>query len=266
MTTEALVSPRKRKLLVVVPDSDPFRALAAYAQASLRSVFDPIDVLVHRCKSSESDFDLRRRKVGLIRAIDERLYCLIESLFTPWDKAADRIGLDPCLDSFRSVSSLRDPKFKTLLATHNYDVLLGLGCEYVPVETLPKTLTALNIHPGILPDYRGLGNPEAWLRRDFGNMGMAIHRMARRLDTGTVIIQKRIAGMKHLNIPLSYLVSYRVGIDTLAEISADLCFAPLAEFDSTPQQPANLWRMRFTLYCIGRLGRLVPHRLTTSSS
>lgn len=246
----------RRKLLIIVPDSSFFRSLAAYAQSSLVKVFEPIDVLVHSCRSSQSDFTLRRRSVGLMRALDERLYCLAESIFTPWQNAADRLALDLRLNTFAKLSSLRDPAFEDFVNIGAYDALLALGCEYVPVERLAHTLTALNIHPGILPRYRGLGNPEAWLRQDFGNMGVTIHHMTKRLDGGKVVAQRRIAGMKHLNIPLGYLIAYKVGIDMLR------CAGPLPYPDSAgssndaSQQAVALWRMRFTLYVLGHLGRL----------
>ncbi len=258
MNADAPLEPTKRRLLVVVPNSVPFRTLGAYAQAVLGSVFCPIDVLVHECKSPRSDFSLRRSRIGLIGALDEWCYSVAESVLTPWETAVNRLGLPTFTNLFHTVPSLRDQSFETFVSVGGYDVLLGLGCDYVPVERLPADLTAMNIHPGILPRYKGLGNPEAWLRRDFRNMGVTIHQMTSRLDAGEVVIQKRIAGIKHLNIPLAYLVSYKVGIDKLAKMNAHPSFEPGVSLDDGLQQTSNLWRMRLTMYISGRLRRLVP--------
>jgi hypothetical protein len=134
---------------------------------------------------------------------------------------------------------------------------VGLGCEYIAIEKMPSSITALNIHPGILPYYKGVGNPEAWLRGDFGRMGVTIHRMTQRIDDGPIICQRSIAGMKRLNIPLSYLVAYKEGIDMLA-VAVGKPHVGSSAPSKTPK-PARviLWRMRISLFIIGTLKNML---------
>lgn len=78
-----------------------------------------------------------------------------------------------------------------LLAAYAPDVLLAFGFNWRltrPVLDAPR-LGALNIHPSLLPRYRG-PSPLIWaVRHSEPDFGLTIHRMTERIDAGPVLAQ-----------------------------------------------------------------------------
>lgn len=81
------------------------------------------------------------------------------------------------------------------------DVIVVFGTRRIKIPQspdMPKPLM-LNVHRGILPNYRGLdSNLWALYYRDFDNVGVTIHHIDRKLDTGDIICQKREIKFKRL--------------------------------------------------------------------
>jgi hypothetical protein len=243
-----------KRVLLISQDSAPFRAIACYGANLLAPICQSIDVLTHAAPDPRQDCFARLRKAGLLRTLDERLYCLVESWLTPWHSATEVVSLDSELRVSYKVSSLRDSRFRELVVRNNYDAIVGVGCGYVPVIDLPATLVALNIHPGILPFYKGVGNPEACLRGDSGNVGVTVHHMTDRLDEGLIVYERRIAGLGKIDIPTAYLFAYKVGLQILAGVIT--ATPPLSSSDTKHQSPAErgpLWRLTLSLFILGRL-------------
>ena len=75
----------------------------------------------------------------------------------------------------------------------------------------------INIHPGVLPSYRGTGNLWAVLNQDWANVGCTVHWMTEKIDAGHVIAIERLQ-----QIPASlwdiHIEAMRAGIASLARI------------------------------------------------
>lgn len=81
--------------------------------------------------------------------------------------------------------------------------MMELACDVAIVATFPKRLPAavlgrlplgaFNVHPSLLPAYRG-PNPEFWaLRNGDAETGVSIHELAERFDSGAVVAMARVA-------------------------------------------------------------------------
>lgn len=90
------------------------------------------------------------------------------------------------------VASRRD-RLAPLLQSVKPDLLISFFFPWrIPSEALAvPSLGAVNLHPSLLPRYRG-PNPLGWtLRNDEPEMGLSIHRMDAQFDTGPVLAQAR---------------------------------------------------------------------------
>ena len=255
---------RGKRVLLILQDDAPLRGLACYGAHLLAPICKSVDILTHAARDPWQDRFARRRKVGLVRTIDECLYCWIESWLTPWHSATEAVSLVDNARISHAVTSLHGSRFRELVVQNGYDVIVGVGCGYIPVKEMPAALVALNIHPGILPFYKGVGNPEACLRGDSGNVGVTVHLMADRLDEGLIVYQRRIAGIGKLDIPTAYLFAYKVGLQMLAGV---ISAKPPSFSDTEHQSCAErrpLWRLTFSLFILGQLRGFIRGSLGVS--
>ena len=74
----------------------------------------------------------------------------------------------------------------------NYDhkcrFLINGGCGIFD-KTLLSAATPLNVHPGILPNYRGL-DPVLWSLYNKDTLGATLHLMNCEIDKGDILISK----------------------------------------------------------------------------
>lgn len=73
------------------------------------------------------------------------------------------------------------------------DVLITFGTGRIVPDLYQCAKLSLNIHRGILPRYRGLDS-ELWACyfKDFSHLGTTLHRLESRLDTGAVLLQRKL--------------------------------------------------------------------------
>lgn len=104
------------------------------------------------------------------------------------------------VDNYHSDSTI------SLLRSANPDLAVVFGTNILKesVFGLPK-LGTINFHSGMVPYYRG-GPPVFWeLFNDESELGLTVHWMAKKVDTGDVIIQDRV--------PLVYDFSFGLDFD-----------------------------------------------------
>lgn len=85
------------------------------------------------------------------------------------------------------------------IKSHTIDLVCLAG--FMRVLT-PVFITAfpenriLNIHPSLLPDYKGLHTHQRVLEDGRGETGCTVHYVVPELDSGPIIVQKRVAVME----------------------------------------------------------------------
>lgn len=103
--------------------------------------------------------------------------------------ACERLGaiLEPCAD-------VNDPAFVARVAALAPDLLIVAGCSQILRDPLLRTpkLGAVNLHPSLLPEYRGR-EPLFWaILRGERRVGITAHRMTSAVDAGPILLQRQV--------------------------------------------------------------------------
>jgi len=205
------------------------------------------------------------KKEGFARTLDVMLYDAYESLFRRGElrRALDAILPIPPRASapgytLHTVRSLNAPETRELLASLRPDVFVVHATGILSPKTyeLAGTL-AMNIHCGVLPEYRGHASTFwALWNRDVRNVGVSVHEIAKIVDTGRVLRLGRVdVGPDDTDIT-AWLRAVKTGVDLTIDVierlarGAEPGVATL-EGDTGPHYP----RRGFTDYLGYRLGR-----------
>lgn len=100
-------------------------------------------------------------------------------------------GTPPDLDLLAPCEKAR---IAPLVRAYEADLLLCLGFPWLlpPEAIAAPRLGAVNVHPSLLPRYRG-PFPVAWaVRNGESEIGITVHRMDERFDTGGILAQARV--------------------------------------------------------------------------
>ena len=164
-------------------------------------------------------FRKRIEKIGFLTAVDEWLYTKYEALFNHWEKAERKHLKDIDISSF-DPDILTDSVNKSCISVLNqlnpYEAknIISIGSGYIPNRLLEQFGVKINIHPGILPYYKGIGTPEAIMRGDFSLLGWSIHELTSKIDSGSIIHNCKISLKEFENMTFAdiYLSIYKLAI------------------------------------------------------
>lgn len=117
---------------------------------------------------------------------------------------ANAPGLEFARDAGIEIATLRQSAFDTRLAFEDTltDILEGWNADFVCLAGFMRVLTpdfvthwrgrAINIHPSLLPAYRGLDTHTRALADGAREHGCSVHFVTPGLDEGPVILQARV--------------------------------------------------------------------------
>ena len=157
----------------------------------------------------------RVKKFGLVRGLDQVFMRVIDILFLR-SRVEGRLPLS-CSSAAVEDSNINSKTFRDFVITNRVDIVVCLGTSIVSQELLhcPR-LGIINVHPGYLPNYRGLGNFWAVVNDDWEHVGVSCHWLDEGIDTGPLIWRQKIE-----EIPKSYweltLAALTEGTDYLAQ-------------------------------------------------
>ena len=85
-----------------------------------------------------------------------------------------------------------------LLKKYNIDILCLAGFMKILSGNFIKKFSKpiLNIHPSLLPKYKGLNTHERAIKNKDKYAGASIHKVTEKLDSGKVILQKKVRILK----------------------------------------------------------------------
>ena len=98
---------------------------------------------------------------------------------------------------FKNKSSFENNSLK-LLKKYNIDLLCLAGFMKILSGNFIKKFSKpiLNIHPSLLPKYKGLNTHERAIKNKDKFAGASIHKVTEKLDSGKVILQKKVKILK----------------------------------------------------------------------
>ncbi len=102
---------------------------------------------------------------------------------------------------FTKKSNFENSSLK-LLKKYNIDILCLAGFMKILSGNFIKKFSKpiLNIHPSLLPKYKGLNTHKRAIKNKDKFAGASIHKVTEKLDSGKVILQKKVKILKSDNI------------------------------------------------------------------
>ena len=159
----------------------------------------------------------RIRRAGLIRGCSQFIFKIIDVLVLRREvRRAAKLSLGDF--STFDIPSLNSTEAKDFVHGYGYDIVVAIATSIVKEAALAiPRYGYLNLHPGILPMYRGIGNFWAVMNEDFENIGCTVHWMTPVIDKGKVVLIRSLDdGFTDL-----WDMNYRAmcsGVDALAEL------------------------------------------------
>lgn len=128
------------------------------------------------------------KRYGFRRVLDVLLLRACFSIRDHWKKSSAKSYV-PDL----SVVDLSEPSVAAYIKNRNPSVVITNGCSVVK-ESLLKLFPelAINVHPGIAPRYRGIGNFWAFFERNQEQVGVTVHRLVKGIDAGERLVVEAI--------------------------------------------------------------------------
>lgn len=119
---------------------------------------------------------------------------------------------------FERVADVNDPAFLAMLKELEVDVIVSFQQRiFKPALLETPKIACLNVHTGILPGYRGF-KPVFWMQsREEPEMGVTIHTMSERIDTGRIVVQRRWKRRAGSSVLENQLWSYRCAAHCIVE-------------------------------------------------
>ncbi len=141
-------------------------------------------------------------KAGL-EALLETSNCEIVKLFTKWDletknpyynqvyECAQKTGIE-LINTQENALSKEDFEME-ILKVKNPDIIMSCCYDRFFSEQVLKhaKIGSVNLHPSLLPKYRGLKPLENALANNEPEIGVTLHMLAKVMDAGKILIQKK---------------------------------------------------------------------------
>jgi methionyl-tRNA formyltransferase len=84
-------------------------------------------------------------------------------------------------------------KLKELSASLSYDTLISVGYRFIiDKEVIQRATYAINLHPTLLPKYRGYRSGPYIIMNNEKETGVTVHFIDEGMDTGDIILQKKV--------------------------------------------------------------------------
>ena len=92
-----------------------------------------------------------------------------------------------------NISEVTPNALEHVLINYNGSNILSIGFPYIiPQNILMRHKIAINIHPTLLPKYRGPTTGAYILINNEKESGSTVHHMAKEVDSGDIILQKKV--------------------------------------------------------------------------
>ncbi len=103
--------------------------------------------------------------------------------------------------------SLAERKILKILKKNKINLICLAGFMKILSKNFIKKFKGkiLNIHPSLLPKYKGLDTHKRVIENKEKYTGCTVHYVTSKLDSGKIIIQKEIKGMRHNAVNIDFL-------------------------------------------------------------
>jgi methionyl-tRNA formyltransferase len=146
---------------------------------------------------------LASNRTGVFREIKRTPFLRLKHVFavqgSPLHRALD--GVEHSV-----IEAGRQGQFLKELGEMDFDLLVSNGCPVIiPVSKLKKPHQLfLNVHPSLLPDFRGFHPANGVFLKGAKETGATLHEMVDRVDRGAIVHQERFPITPDLDLGLLY--------------------------------------------------------------
>lgn len=179
------------KILIVYSGGDLFQSIARKLECNIGTKFD-VNVVeeINKANALAVLWD-RTRRAGVFKGMDQFIFKVIDILFLR--KSVLKLARSQtCLQQTQKIDPMNSVSTQKFLREQNFDLVVCIATSIINKQTLSiPRIGMINIHPGILPAYRGIGNFWAVQRRDFSEVGSCVHWMTSKIDVGQVLFNLR---------------------------------------------------------------------------
>ncbi len=107
-------------------------------------------------------------------------------------KKAQKFGLKTTLIDHKNFATRKefDQKLVNLIKSQNIDLVVLAGFMRILTEVFTKNIKAINLHPSILPLFKGANAIKESFQSDMQVGGVSVHFVSDELDGGKIIAQK----------------------------------------------------------------------------
>lgn len=115
--------------------------------------------------------------------------------------------------------SLKDPEFAALLESYNADIFVVVAYgKLIPrsVFAMPR-LGTINLHPSLLPKYRGAAPVQWALINGDSVTGVTVQMINEELDAGDIVLQEKIAIDENINAGELYDLVFPIGAELVVK-------------------------------------------------
>jgi len=142
--------------------------------------------------------------------------------------------------AFSKIDTINSKKILGEVKDLQPDIILSLAAPEVfcsDLLSIPR-LACLNIHSSLLPQYRGI-NANFWvLAKGETETGVTIHYMNSGIDSGRILLQKKIEIEENWSLHSLYLKVIDIGSDMIAECINTLSTGKMTTFENKVSEGA----------------------------
>lgn len=164
--------------------------------------------------------------------------CQVAAVITPYRVSAKlETSIEHVRQSGIRVVACEKANLQSILSEFSHCVLLSVGFPYLlSMEILQKFIVCLNVHPTLLPRYRGPSSGSYILIDNEKESGSTVHVIDEGMDTGPIVLQRKVSLTRFDTIrslqKKVYSIEPQLVLDALALLREP-------GFHPTPQDEAN---------------------------
>jgi hypothetical protein len=172
--------------LLIVSSADPiFLNMAKFLSEQISEKHETTVVKENVKISIPKILKQRVKRAGLISGLSQFGFKVFDIFFLRKTITKDAIESLKNFDC-AEIYSINSEEAKSLAS--RFDVVICIATSIIKQATLDVSRYGfLNVHPGIVPNYRGTGNFWAVVNKDWRNIGCTCHWMTNQIDVGRVV-------------------------------------------------------------------------------
>jgi hypothetical protein len=207
------------KILVVAGDGVIFRALARELVGAIAAGHELRLATEATAIGAWSVLRQRVRRSGLWRGLDQFAFKVFDMLFLRRvQERQARRQLEAAGAAAEPIPRLGSDEGLAYLRAGGFDIVVCLGTSIVSAQALALARHGfINVHPGVLPAYRGTGNLWAVVNQDWDNIGCTVHWMTEKIDAGALIAVDRLRRVPN-GLWEIHITALKCGVASLARL------------------------------------------------